>query len=135
MIPRGSGGQGRSTLPPASARSHRAVRCTGVGGPGTGTDSLTGTRPRRARLHPHAALDTTAAQARRRFPCEVRTIRRLRNDHVGGSGIVHDGVRGDARATRWRNDAGVSTERDAEGTRVTGPELSVELPNLRPGAG
>src|SRR6266849_5092999 len=45
MMPRGSGGQGRSTLQPASARSHRAVRCTGVGGPGTGTDSLTGTRP------------------------------------------------------------------------------------------
>jgi len=46
-MPRGSGGQGKSTLLPASARSHRAVRCTGVGGPGTGTDSLTGTRPAR----------------------------------------------------------------------------------------
>ncbi len=76
MIPRGPGGQGRSTLQLASARSDRAVRCTGVSGPGTGTDSLRGTRPGRARLHPHAALDTTAAQARRRFPCEVRTIRR-----------------------------------------------------------
>ena len=51
-------------------------------------------------------------------------------DHVGGSGIVHEGIRGDARATRWRNDTGVSTERDAESStlqpasgRVRGPHL------------
>jgi hypothetical protein len=43
----------------------------------------------------------------------IRSGARMPLDELG-SGIVHEGVRGDARATRWRNDAGVSTERDAE---------------------
>src|SRR5438552_3812072 len=35
-----------------------------------------------------------------------RNLLRLRRDQVGGSGIVHEGAAGDARATPWGNDAG-----------------------------
>src|SRR3977135_3455284 len=47
-------------------------------------------------------------QEEQRFLGEIwhRKLLRLRNDHVRGSGIVHDGVGGDAHATPWRNDAG-----------------------------
>src|SRR5467141_135709 len=47
-------------------------------------------------------------QEEQRFFGEIRhrKLLRLRNDRVGGSGIVHEGVGGDAHATPWRNDAG-----------------------------
>src|SRR5467141_2164484 len=47
-------------------------------------------------------------QEEQRFFGQIRhrNLLRLRNDHVGGSGIVHERAAGDARATPWRNDAG-----------------------------